>query len=109
METLPQRRFVLRWHTLDTKYRVIADGNICAVDNNVLTRNACVVRYQVPRYSGWKRVAIRKVMQDGRLETKYRNIADGNGMLGFVNSGSLFVGNQVPKNSGRKPYISGSP
>ena len=67
---------------LETKYRDIADGNI---------------------------LSPRTTWISGSSDTKYRDIADGNGMLGFVNSGSLFVENQVPKNSSRKPYISGSP
>ena len=40
----------------------------------------CQVGNQVPRYSGWKRryVSVRTFVENLVLETKYRDIADGN-------------------------------
>ena len=40
------------WAKLETKYRDIADGNYQG--NSSYTSFAARVRYQVPRYSGWK-------------------------------------------------------
>ncbi len=61
---------------LDTKYRVIADGNLAGTPVNVTVH----VRYQVPRYSGWKPVCLLQLhsQRDSWLDTKYRVIADGN-------------------------------
>ena len=44
-------------------------------------RSTCVVGNQVPRYSGWKRcVFLGRWCDEWLLETKYRDIADGNGI-----------------------------
>ena len=60
----------------DTKYRVIADGNI----HSPRTRSSVLlpVRYQVPRYSGWKRTDMDIKVYTLGSDTKYRVIADGN-------------------------------
>ena len=63
---------------METKYRDIADGNdVCIIfdEMNPITH----VGNQVPRYSGWKLpgVAVPSVFKKW-LETKYRDIADGN-------------------------------
>ena len=90
-------------HWLGTKYRDIADGNLVEGDSahcvnplvgNQVPRysgwkpfalsigkvaNVIVVGNQVPRYSGWK--LFQKVFSPPLprwLETKYRDIADGN-------------------------------
>ena len=85
---------------LETKYRDIADGNFCstpksftmwAVGNQVprysgwkreparLPMLVVQVGNQVPRYSGWKHILlVDNVLAHLRLETKYRDIADGN-------------------------------
>ena len=85
----------------DTKYRDIADGNSMVPTKTASikrvryqvprysgwkpSRETCkprisVVRYQVPRYSGWKRpVIITHFLSNSKSDTKYRDIADGNG------------------------------
>ena len=64
-----------------------------------------VVGNQVPRYSGWK-LYLGEILASNpiTLETKYRDIADGNpeGLVG-VTSAKIAVGNQVPRYSGWKP------
>ena len=85
----------------DTKYRVIADGNfsvktVYSVDLLVryqvprysgwkrqsagqLAPDLGPVRYQVPRYSGWKQELLDlEVLSANLSDTKYRVIADGN-------------------------------
>ena len=42
----------------DTKYRDIADGNYSV---GILAVAGAVVRYQVPRYSGYKSIAEREI------------------------------------------------
>ena len=69
----------------------------------ILHRFLPKVGNQVPRYSGWKQMA-QTSQSDFRapLETKYRDIADGN----FCSTPKSFtmwaVGNQVPRYSGWK-------
>ena len=61
----------------DTKYRVIADGNQAC--NHDTAKGRRQVRYQVPRYSGWKRLPLPSSRRrSARSDTKYRVIADGN-------------------------------
>ena len=58
---------------------------------------------QVPRYSGWKRHLLEKSSSNHiMLETKYRDIADGNGKAELVLRELAYVGNQVPRYSGWK-------
>ena len=59
---------------------------------------------QVPRYSGWKRPTKVEATQDLlKLETKYRDIADGNNNPAIRQAENLpVVGNQVPRYSGWK-------
>ena len=60
----------------DTKYRDIADGNFQLLR---WSASRTEVRYQVPRYSGWKLLEVlAAVNTSAPLETKYCDIADGN-------------------------------
>ena len=62
----------------DTKYRDIADGNQLLTKYESTTSSA-EVGNQVPRYSGWKQSPqVRPDRLKDELETKYRDIADGN-------------------------------
>ena len=87
-------------HTSDTKYRDIADGNLLFSTRRTLSTSA--VRYQVPRYSGWKLTlpaATFSVVL--KSDTKYRDIADGNADV-INNCQSVVVRYQVPRYSGWK-------
>ena len=111
----------------DTKYRDIADGNYNqlpalswrrAVRYQVprysgwkllqgvfVTLNHTQVRYQVPRYSGWKRPPPDcKLSISAKSDTKYRDIADGNYSAWMcLRSRLRLVRYQVPRYSGWKP------
>ena len=69
-----------------------------------VTSFSAIVGNQVPRYSGWKHATKKVILRWWiKLETKYRDIADGNkprGRMGEINSPP--VGNQVPRYSGFK-------
>ena len=72
----------------DTKYRDIADGNATITPGR---GGRSTVRYQVPRYSGWKLGDLLHRCADvERLsDTKYRDIADGNGRPDAAQSASV--------------------
>ena len=72
--------------TSDTKYRDIADGNVGCV---AILINVFFVRYQVPRYSGWKREPDASCASFilPQSDTKYRDIADGNLSVDVVGVG----------------------
>ena len=87
----------------DTKYRVIADGNPSGPGLPVKT--VIGVRYQVPRYSGWKRLQHYRPQADSicwkpstaiqRIETRIHELCPHN---------TSSVGNQVPRYSGLKLF-----
>ena len=64
---------------------------------------------QVPRYSGWKLPTPNAPISPTQLETKYRDIADGNNNVKSVFSVHPNVGNQVPRYSGWKHSYEGTP
>ena len=86
----------------DTKYRDIADGNYNQLPALSWRR---AVRYQVPRYSGWKRPPPDcKLSISAKSDTKYRDIADGNYSAWMcLRSRLRLVRYQVPRYSGWKP------
>ena len=62
------------------------------------------VRYQVPRYSGWKRLQLERLGAcSNQSDTKYRVIADGNQSLSPIELFQCLVRYQVPRYSGWKP------
>ena len=67
----------------------------------------CVVRYQVPRYSGWKLPRRRRQLDalQPRSDTKYRDIADGNQGPGGAGPHHCGVRYQVPRYSGWKLVV----
>ena len=109
---------------LETKYRDIADGNYsCKIENRLTfpvgnqvprysgwkrmkaphNTHPLEVGNQVPRYSGWKRdKRPGEPTCQGTLETKYRDIADGNVRQPSGMASTQAVGNQVPRYSGYK-------
>ena len=61
------------------------------------------VRYQVPRYSGWKRLQLERLGAcSNQSDTKYRVIADGNQSLSPIELFQCLVRYQVPRYSGWK-------
>ena len=102
METVAgQARHLAGVFKSDTKYRDIADGNISCPGTTTAT---LYVRYQVPRYSGWKQALLRFLIWLPALvsDTKYRDIADGNRDRRIRHCRSYQVRYQVPRYSGWK-------